>query len=397
MNHTPAGSQHFWKYLIGQPSRQVRELLVSTTILDFAIAAIALFEPIYLWKLGFSVPEILLFYLGIYALYLVLQPLGGKVTRSQGYKHGIVFSTPFLILYYLSLFAIPYSPLFIIAAMAAFAINKTLYWPGFHADFARFGSPAERGRELGVLVLLLSLASVAGPFFGGFVIMAWGFPALFVIVALLILASNIPLLLTPEVFVPRELSYLDAYKRLLKPENRRLVIAYVGYGEELLATTIWPIFMFLAIGSFEAMGAIVSLGVLFTAAIGYFVGHRTDCGSRMDILRSGTLLTSLSWLMRIAVTGVFPIWGIDTLYRASRMAQGMPMIVQTYDLARRYSVTKTALLIEMAVIVGKISIGLAAIAAFVWLGQNAWTATFVLAAGYSLLYLAYRSPECPVK
>ena len=397
MDHTPAGSEHFWQYLIGEPSRQVRELLVSTSILDFAMAAITIFEPIYLYQLGFSIPRIIGFYLVIYFLYLAIQPLGGKITRSQGYKHGIIFSTPFLILYYLSLFAIPFSPLFIATAVIALAIQKTLYWPGFHADFARFSSSTTLGRELGVLVLLLSLSSVLCPVFGGLIIKYWNFPTLFVIVALLILASNIPLLITPEVFTPRNLSYADAYKRALKPENRRFVVSFMGYGEELIAVTLWPLAIFLAIRHYATMGTLVSAGMLFTALIGYLVGRRTDCSERNDLLKVGTLFTALSWLARVAVAGPFQILGIDALYRTARLAQGMPMISMTYDLAKRYSVTKTALLIEMSVIIGKLSLGIIALLFFVFLPSRAWDLTFAFAAFWSLLYLIYRSPICPPK
>jgi hypothetical protein len=393
MDHSPGGSEHFWKYLIGQPSRQVRELLAATTILDFAIAAITIFEPIYLFKLGFSIPQILFFYIGVYGLYLLIQPFGGKVTRSQGYKHGIIFSTPFLILYYLSLFAIPYSPLFIATAIVAYAIQKTLYWPGFHADFAKFGSVSDSGREFGLLVFLISLVSVVGPFFGGLVIRLFSFPTLFVIVSLLILVSNIPLLLPPGVFVPRDLSYLDAYKRLLKPENRCTVLSFMGYGEELLALTIWPIAIFLAIDGFTEIGALISISTLITAVVGYLIGRGGDGHGRVNdfkILRIGTIMTALSWVMRIAAFGPFTILGIDTLYRTSRMAQGVPMMTLTYEAARHYSVTKTAILIEMAVIVGKLTLGIATALVFLFLPDQAWGITFALAAAFSLLYLVYR-------
>lgn len=395
MDQNPVGPAHLWQFLVGQPSRQVKELIVSTTILDFAVAAITIFEPIYLYGLGFGVPGVLLFYLGVYAIYLVIQPLGGKFTRSQGYKHGIMFSTPFLILYYLSLFAIPYSPLFVATAIVAYAIHKMFYWPGFHADFARFGSPTEFGRELGVLVFLLSLASVVGPFFGGVVVKFAGFPTLFVTVAALILASNVPLFLTPEVFVPRKLSYVDAYKRILKPENRRMVVAFMGYGEELLAYTVWPIAIFLAIGGFAEIGAIVSASTMFTAVAGYLIGRRYACGDRNGMIRVGSLFTSLSWLMRVSVSGAFPILGIDTLYRTARQAQGMPTIASVYEAARRYSVTKTAIMIEMSVILGKLAIGGIALAIFLVFPDRPWTPVYLLAAAVSTLYFAYRPPACP--
>ncbi|TAL19428.1 MFS transporter [Patescibacteria group bacterium] len=385
----PGGSQIFWKYLVAHPSRQVRELFLSTAIMDFAVAAITIFEPIYLFKIGFSIPQIILFYLSIYGFYFVIQPLGGKITRSRGYEHGIIFSTPFLILYYLSLFAIPYSPLFAAVAVIAFAIQKTLYWPGFHADFARFGSVAERGREFGALVFLLSISAVTGPVFGGLILKFFGFPALFVIVSLIILLSNIPLLTTPEKFKPRELSYRDAYKRLFRPEHRRLVLAHIGYGEELFAAVLWPLMMFSIIGHFATLGLIVTLGTLFTAVVGFVIGRLTDTAPRRSILRLGGIFTALSWLTRITVASPLAVLGIEAIYRSGRMAQALPMTAMTYDRGREYSVTKTALLFEMAVVIGKASAALFALLAFIFAPDYAWPIVYLLAAAYTLLYLVF--------
>ncbi len=389
MDHSSGGAQHLWKYLVASPSRQVRELFLSTTILDFAVSSISIFEPIYLWQKGFSIPHILLFYLAIYGVYFLLQPLGGKVTRSRGYEHGIIFSTPFLILYYFSLFAISYSPVFLGVAVISLAIHKTLYWPGFHADFARFGAADHQGRELGALVFFLSLSSISGPIFGGLLIKLFGFPVLFVVVAGCILASNIPLLLTPERFVPRDLSYVDAYKRLLKPENRRLVLAHMGYGEEFVALVLWPIAMYGVVGHFATLGLIVTIGALFTAIVGFFIGRLTDTGKRRTLLRLGALLTAITWPARAAISAPASVLTTETLYRSARMAQGMPMLAMTYDRARQYSVTKTAILLEMAVVMGKCSAAFFAFLAFSFFPEHAWTMVYFLATGYTLLYLVF--------
>ncbi len=384
------GNSFFWKHVMANPSRQVRELFVSTTILDFAVAAIAIFEPIYLSRVGFTIPQIILFYLAVYGIYFVIQPLGGKVTRSRGYKHGIVYSTPFLILYYLALYAIPSSPVWAFGAVAAFAVHKMFYWPGFHANFARFGSAKRQGRQLGLLVFLLSISSISGPAVGGLLLKFFGFPTLFVTVAFLILASNAPLLMTRETFTPRDLSYGDAYRRLLKPENRRLALSFMGYGEELVAMVLWPLAMFGVIGHYATLGFVVTLGTVLTAAVGYAIGGLTDTGKRRSVLRLGGIFTALSWITRIAVASPFGVLGTEAIYRSGRLAQAMPMTAIAYDRAREYSVTKTAILMEMSVVIGKLSAAFLALAAFVFLpGDAAWTAVYLLAACYTLLYLLF--------
>ena len=54
--------------------REIRELYVSTTILDFALAMILIFEPIYLYTIGYNLQEIILFFLLVYGIYFLYFP-----------------------------------------------------------------------------------------------------------------------------------------------------------------------------------------------------------------------------------------------------------------------------------------------------------------------------------
>ncbi|MDZ4221635.1 MAG: MFS transporter, partial [Patescibacteria group bacterium] len=214
-------------------SYQVRELYLSVSIVTLAVAMVAIFEPIYLYQLGFSLQQILLFYLAVYVLYLVFVPLGAKFARRFGYEKAILVGSPFLALYYIFLFLIPHNPVFVGLAVAAYVLQKTFYWPGYLADFARFGRVSERGRELSNLLLVTMIMSIAGPLLGGALLAAWGFKVLFSVATIIILASNLPLLATPERFTAVPFSYIGSFKRLFYRENRRNFIGYLGFGEEL--------------------------------------------------------------------------------------------------------------------------------------------------------------------
>ncbi len=369
-------------------SQQMRELYLSTVILDFAASAVLIFEPIYLWSIGFSLQRILFFYLAVYVVYFVILPFGGKVVRSRGYEHGIIYSSPFLILYYLSLFAIPFSPVFVGVAVIAYAIQKMLYWPGYHADFARFGSANQTGRELSVLVMFASVATIAGPIIGGFILVTFGYSVLFVFVSTLILLSNIPLMMTPEVFTPRTFSYQDSWKRLWRPENRRRLISYMGFGEEFIVAIIWPIFMYTVVREYFSLGAIVSFATLATMLVAVVVGRLADGAERRRVLQLGTLFTVLSWLVRLVSGGLGGVFLADTMYRSARTAVGIPLIAMTYTKARAYSVTKSAVFLEASVVLGKILAAVLCILLVTFCAPG-WNLLFLLAAAFTLLYALY--------
>src|SRR5688500_12961480 len=244
-------------YFAPHPSRPMKELFLSTALLNFATGAVMLFEPIYLHSIGFSAVQILLFYAALYVVYFLLLPLGGKICRRHGYEHTILFSSPFLIVWYLAFFAIPTHPAFIAVAILSLAIQKILYWPGYHANFATWSDASEGSREVSTMAAVAGLAATFAPALGGLLIAAAGYKALFIGVSVIILLSNVPLLKTPELYMPQPFPYVQAVKRVFKKENRRKLIGFMGFGEELIAMVVWPLFLAIMVPDAAVLGAII--------------------------------------------------------------------------------------------------------------------------------------------
>ncbi|HTK04015.1 MAG TPA: MFS transporter [Candidatus Eisenbacteria bacterium] len=379
-------------YFAPHPSRQMKELFLSTALLNFATGAVMLFEPIYLHSIGFSAVQVLLFYAALYVVYFLLLPLGGKICRRHGYEHTILFSSPFLIIWYLSFFAIPTHPAFVAVAILSLAIQKILYWPGYHANFATWSTGNEGGREVSNMAAIAGLAATFAPAFGGLLIRAAGYKALFIGVSVVILLSNVPLLKTPELYMPQPFPYVPAVKRVFKKENRRKLIGFMGFGEELIALVAWPLFLAIMVPDAALLGAIISFAMLANVAATLYVGRVSDDGNKMAVLRSGTLYTAASWLVRIFVTGGFGAFLIDSFYRISKNMVNVPLLSSLYDGAKRGQVMDDVVLFEMALSLGKILAAVIA-AAFLWLWHDSWWAVFGMAACFSLLFAALKDPE----
>jgi len=368
-------------------SYQVRELYISASMICFATSMVAIFEPIYLYKNGLSIQSILLFYLGIYVTYLFIVPFGAKFARRFGYEKAIFLSTPFLALYYISLFFVPSNFLFIPIAILAFTLQKSFYWPGYHADFARFGRDGERGKEVSNIMAIMNAVSIIGPFVGGLIISIFGFSVLFVVATAVILLSNIALLATPEKFKPVDFSYKDAFKRLFAKENRRNFFGYVGFGEEFIGMVIWPIFIFTLITNFLSIGSLVALASLTTTIILLFVGRIVDGAEdqRRSVLKIGSVFKSFVWLIRMLVSGPLGVFLGDALSRTTNNVIVVPVLAMTYDRANDTSVMKTVVFFEMALIVGKI-IAIVLSLAVIALLQDSFIALFLIGALMTLLY-----------
>lgn len=128
-------------------SQQLGELYLSVAILDFALAAVILFEPVYLYQLGYSISHIMLYYVIVYSLYYFTAPLGGIFVARKGPERSIALSTFMLVGYYGSLLLLPNAEVMFWIAPIFLMLQKTFYWPAYHTDFIQSSDQGERGKE----------------------------------------------------------------------------------------------------------------------------------------------------------------------------------------------------------------------------------------------------------
>jgi len=373
-------------YFALHPSEEMKEMFMATALRSFAVAAVGVFEPIYLYQLGISIQGILLFFIAHYVGYFLLNPLGGRICRKHGYEHTILLSSPFLIIYYLTLFAIPFHQAFIGVAVVALVIHKILYWPGYHANFATWMNSDESGREVSNRFAITALAAAIAPFIGALVIVTGGFGALFMGVSVLILVSNLPLLKTPEIFMPTKFSYGAAFKRFAKHVGSTRFWAMFGFGEQLLAMVLWPIFIIIMIPSLLSVGALVSLAKFVNVLVTLYVGRLSDEDRKDNVLHSGSVFTAASWFIRPFIGGPLGVFLIDSYYRVSRNMIIVPYFSYMYKDAKDDGVMGSIVFNEMSLSMGKATMALLALLAFWLVPDHAWTTVFIIAGGMTALY-----------
>lgn len=375
----------FERVLATHATKQMRSLMSATALLDFALAAISLFEPIYLYTLHWPLAAICAFYFGVYALGFFLLPIGARYAGNIGFQHAILFSSPFLIAYYLALYAIPKHAVFIAVAIVAYAVQKCLYWPGFDSEMARFGKDGERGREISNLAWLASFAAILGPTFGGVLLGAFGFPTTFALIGLMMLLSNIPLLSMPQERAKDGLDYMAALRRVFAKEQRVFLSSLAGFGEEFIAMVVWPIFIYVSLNGFTATGVLVSISLLLSTMTLLFIGRLSDLQSRHAVVRTGSIFTAVSWIVRPFLVGPFGVLSADFLYRVSRSLLGVPLVAVVYERAGKGPLLERTVQYEMSIFVGKAAM-MAVGMLVAWALPGNFTVFFVLAALVSLLY-----------
>jgi MFS family permease len=364
--------------------REMGELYVSTTIANFGTALVMLFEPIFLYSvLGFSIEQVLLFFAVVYALYIVLMPLGAKIISRIGYDKSIFASIPFQILYWVFIFGAQDNFALIYFAPLAFAIEKSLFWPAFHGIVAQFANRGQQGREFSVLYAIVHLMQIIGPLIGGLIAQRYGLQAAFVVASVVYFCSFIPLFTRSKIFTPPQYRFHDTWEMYKKYPTKFL--GYLGFGEELIVLTIWPIFIYIVVKDYQGTGIIVTIASFVAAILALYIGKYTDKHNKRLMIKVGSFIYVLVWLARIVAGSKFGVFIIDSLSRTSKELVSIPLSTLTYERAEATDILPYVVFAEQSLAIAKFLAAVIGIIVFALTGS--FIALFIAAGVFTLLYM----------
>lgn len=323
---------HYFDYLL---KRDVTKFYIAMSIRNLALGMVVLFEPIYIY-LYFDkfLPFTLIFFALIYGGYGLLAPFGGRIMAKIGLTKSILASLFFYFAYFLCLFLFPVSFWFVPLSIIIIIFGLLLFWPAFHTDFARFSSGGSRGGDVGKLNVVRLLPMIISPILGGWILVLFGYPILFAMVLVVLLASIIPLLYSKENHEKYTDSYKGAWKRAWKRQNIATSIAFATNGLEIIIYALfWPLFLFSLAITFESMGAMASFALIISSLFMLYIGRVSDTTERPWLLNVGALWTSISWIIKYFVATTFDAFLAHTLYRLSRSAAAVPFQTFFYEKA----------------------------------------------------------------
>lgn len=314
------------------------DIYLSEVIRTFGISLVSAFETIYLFiffqnhGVEYSAAAVFGFFGLFFLLFALLSPFGALFSSRFGFAKAALLSSPFLFFFFLCLLLLPQYPWLLVPALLSLTIRASLFWPGFHLLFATASPAGRRGTALSGLVIITTIASVAGPAIGGVIIAQFGYPVLFAIVLPFVLASALPFLLVHESEHKFKHSLGEMLVRIKDLREWRATLAFAASGAEDEANgRVWPLFLFLLAISFSSLGAIVSLGTALGVLATWIFGKLTDRPGQKRILELGSAALSASWLVRAGVRAAAPAAAANMLYGVSRASYNVPFLTLFYD------------------------------------------------------------------
>ena len=314
-------------------NKELNHFYIAIAIMSFGVALINIFVPIYLYKIGYSIYNIIFFFFLVSSSFVIFSYSGAKVVSRIGIKHSILFSTPFIVLYFIGLgFLEKYDLLFFILPILL-SWYMILYNYGYHLNFVAHSEKNKRGQQISVIRSTTIMMHVLAPLIGGF-IASYSFNILYVTGAIILIVGTFPLFLTKENYKKVNFTRRGLFKEIFSKKERGTLASFSGYAiESNIGGIIWPIFIIIILVSIKITGLIIMLSTILSVITFYVMGKYTDKFDKIKLIKLGTLLYFFAWIGRIFANSSFKILAIDSYKNVAQTIIHLPWEVRSYELA----------------------------------------------------------------
>lgn len=352
--------------------REINELFLSVSLKNIALSLVAIFEPIFFYNyFNQSIYKVILYFVVIYFFFAVLVPFGAKVVSKIGIKHSILLSVPFVILYYLGMYQLVNYGFLLFILPLLNVVYKSLFWPAYHLDFAKFSEGPKRGRQLSIMRILNLGAGIISPFIGGYIIVQFGFHILFITATILLVLSVVPLFFSKEIYEKFDFHPGRSFLNLIKKHHIRSHLAILGWGmDAAVGAVIWSLLLYFIVKDYETIGGISSVATLIIVFFVYYIGILSDKYGAKKLLKFGALLTGLGWFFRGLITNVTQAFFSNSFYKFSFQVLSVSFNKEVYKRIN-YNAEKLGYIVYREVIlnIGRIIILVIAGLSFLFIGS----------------------------
>ncbi len=389
--------RHYWRSVSFD---EIAELYTSRLITTFAINIINLFAAVYLYKLGYSLSFIALFYGIFYVVRIPFAVLAAKFVAYFGPKHGILMANLLRIPSLAAFALVPIAGDNALWAIAAFGLFQQLsaaaYEIAYTTDFSKVKHAEHAGREIGTMQVIDKIARVASPIIGGVVASMWSPQATIILAAILFTFSAMPLFASVEPTTTKVKLRLSGFPwRLGLPSIISQSVVGVDYVVSGMAWTLFiTLFLFAQLHDniYMALGGLASLGVAVSMVAAWVFGRLVDRHKGDVLLTLGIFGNTITHLFRPFIGTTTGVMGVSVANETATSAYVLAFTRVVFDVADSSGFRITYLMFsQMSIAFGAaLGCGVMYLAMQLLGDKNGLIALFVFTALYELIMLVCR-------
>jgi len=359
-----------------------------------AKSLVFVFIPVLLYRAGFSVNEIMVYYIIFHAIDVPLNFLVPPLIRRYGARIVFALSSVFAIGFFGILsFITPGDWFTLIGLAVCAALYDVMYWIAHLFLFIQSNKvDARTDRNTSILYSIKKTALVVGPAAGAGILIFAGDTTLLVVAIVLFICALVPLVKVDDFAdipdTPRW-TFRQFFTHLRERKNYISAALFgIHRGVELI---IWPLFIFVMLGSIESV-ALVPIILSATAIIFTYFSKQNTVEFRGAMITVGALLLSGVWMVRVYVQSELFIFFSIFLVGLFTLLVTIPLNADIFDRALRTDPLSAATYRNMASMAGKLVmfIFLAVIVNVFHVGFVTAFFALVILAGVNGMFLIYR-------
>lgn len=224
------------------------------------------------------------------------------------------------------------------------------------------------------------------PALGGVVLTSFtnGLFTLFVGCASLMLASALPIMRMRQHFEKYDWTYRETVQEVVARKNNLAVGLFILDGVQgAVLIFIWPLAMFLVLGSFKTLGAVLT-ATFCVAFLGRYLVRTLFRSFRVRSPAVAVTIAVTTWVAKLAVASPIQILAVNIAYASGNSAARFNIDAQSFDQSadRGHFVDEYTAVKEMGLAIGRIAVSLLFIALLISTGEAlAFAACIIAAAG----------------
>lgn len=313
----------------------IYSLYIAHTIKGFVSSLIGFFIPIFLYKIGFTLSQILLFYAFKEFFIMLFSVMAGGIGNKLGLRHTMMISLPLFLAYLIGTAILKYHPsllyLYTLSIISAFA--SALYWVPMHALFTRFSSGKNSTSQVGTLMSLKSISSMVAPLLGGIISLTFGFESLFILASVILVVPIIILLNSKDVHPHINFSLKDLQVFFTKHRQHFLSIILDSFGS-FAETILWPLFVFLILNDAMAVGIVGSLIGVGTVIFALLLSKVIARHNYLLVMKLASFMLATTWVIKYFANKQISIFAISLIASLFAIMFSIPLASHTYKIAK---------------------------------------------------------------
>jgi MFS family permease len=276
--------------------------------------------PIYLYRIGFSLKSIIVFFILTAIFKVASLPLVFRLVSKIGVNPIIIFGIVTMAAHLLIYSTITRNSSLVLLA-ATLGIANASFFPVFRIAFSLALSADKAASQSALLNTLSLVFSALMPIIGGIIATFFSPRLAYTLPFFIMLFALIPILNYPNA-KPERIRFSRKYSKTAWREYR----ANASYSFSGLADMlVWPIFLSMLIPTYAGLGILAGVVILISAGIQIVVGKLCDRQDESYYLFAGTLLVTGYNFTRVFVLTIPQVIGLSAI-----SAVGSSVIASAY-------------------------------------------------------------------